>query len=135
MANKGVAASEVEQAYARRRELCRQVGETPQLFPALWGLWYFYNVRAENEMARELGEQLLALAHGTHDLALVLVAHRALGTTLFWCGEVAPAHAHAEQGMALYDPQQHRFAGGEGAAGRPSRPRLTPTPAPSTASQ
>ena len=39
MATKGYAAPEVEQAYARARELCQQVGETPQLFPVLWGLW------------------------------------------------------------------------------------------------
>ena len=42
MATKGFAAPEVEQAYTRARELCRQVGETPQLFPVLLGLWVFY---------------------------------------------------------------------------------------------
>ena len=42
MALKGQAAPEVGQAYARARELCRQVGETPQLFPILLGLWRFY---------------------------------------------------------------------------------------------
>src|SRR4030095_7073344 len=41
-ATKGQAAPEVEQTYTRARELCRQVGETPQLFPALEGLWSFY---------------------------------------------------------------------------------------------
>ena len=39
MATKGHAAPEVEQTYARARALCAQVGETPQLFPTLWGLW------------------------------------------------------------------------------------------------
>ncbi len=34
---KGHAAPEVEKAYTRAQELCRQVGETPQLFMALWG--------------------------------------------------------------------------------------------------
>ena len=42
MATKGYAAPEVEHAYTRARELCQQVGETPQLFPVLWGLWVFY---------------------------------------------------------------------------------------------
>ncbi len=46
MATKGYAAPEVEQAYARARELCQQVGETPQLFPVLWGLCVFYTVRS-----------------------------------------------------------------------------------------
>ena len=35
-------------------------------------------------------------------------AHLALGETLFWLGEFAPAREHLEQGIALYDPQQHR---------------------------
>ena len=30
---------------ARARELCRQVGETPQLFQALFGLWGFYEAQ------------------------------------------------------------------------------------------
>ena len=47
MATKGYAAPEVEKAYTRARELCQQVGETPQLFPVLRGLWVFYLVRAE----------------------------------------------------------------------------------------
>ena len=41
MATRGFAAPEVERAYARARELCQQVGETPQLFPVLRGLWFF----------------------------------------------------------------------------------------------
>src|SRR5262249_43540673 len=38
MATKGYGAPEVERAYARARELCGQVGETPRLLPVLWGL-------------------------------------------------------------------------------------------------
>jgi len=34
---RGQAALEVEQTYARARVLCQQVGDTPQLFPTLWG--------------------------------------------------------------------------------------------------
>jgi predicted ATPase len=44
MATKGFAAPEVEQAYARARVLCQQVGETPQLFPTLRGLCRFYGI-------------------------------------------------------------------------------------------
>jgi len=38
-ATRGMAAPEVEQTYARARALCEQVGETPQLFPTLRGLY------------------------------------------------------------------------------------------------
>jgi len=108
MATKGQAAPEVEQAYARARVLCRQVGETPQLFPALWGLASYYLMKPELQTSRELGEQMLRLALRAQDPALLLEAHRSLGTTLFESGALVQAQAHLEQGMALYHPQQHR---------------------------
>jgi predicted ATPase len=107
MATRGYAASEVEYAYARARELCRQVGETPQLFQALWGLWYFHLVRAEFQTARELGEQLLHLAQRAQTPALLLLAHRVLGQTLAFLGEFSPAHVHLDREMTLYDLEQH----------------------------
>jgi TOMM system kinase/cyclase fusion protein len=108
IATKGWAAPETGEAYLRARELCQQVGETPQLFPVLFGLCAFYLVRAELPTARELGEQLLTLAQSVQDSVLLLEAHRALGNTGFWLGEVASARDHLEQGIALYYPQQHR---------------------------
>jgi predicted ATPase len=108
MATRGYAASEVEYAYARARELCRQVGETPQLFQALWGLWYFHLVRAEFQTARELGEQLLSLAQRVQTPALLLLAHRVLGQTLAFLGEFSTAHGHLEREMTLYNLGQHR---------------------------
>ena len=74
----------------------------------LFGLWGFYHVRGDLQTARELAEQLLTLAQRQHDPALLLQGHRALGDTLFWLGELVPARAHLEQGIALYNPQQHR---------------------------
>ena len=39
---------------------------------------------------------------------MLVAAHRALGTTLYNLGTPAEAHRHFTQGLALYDPQQHR---------------------------
>jgi len=39
MVVKGWASPEVVRAFARARELCERVGDTPEFFPALWGLW------------------------------------------------------------------------------------------------
>jgi predicted ATPase len=75
---KGYAAPEVGHAYARARELCQQVGETPRLFPVLRGLWNFYVIRMELRTGRELAEQLLSLAQRAQDPALLQQAHSAL---------------------------------------------------------
>jgi predicted ATPase len=50
-ATKGIAASEVEQTYARARQLCQQSGETSQFLPVLYGLWQFYLARGELHVA------------------------------------------------------------------------------------
>jgi predicted ATPase len=104
---KGAAAPEVGAVYTRARELCRQVGETPQLFSVLRGLWRFHLIRAELRTARELGEQLHSRAQRGQDPTLLLEAYRLLGTTLYWLGEFAPAREALEQGVTLYDPGRH----------------------------
>jgi predicted ATPase len=108
IATKGWAAPEAERAYARAQELCQQIGETPQLFSVLFGLWLVYLLRAELQAARALAEQMLRLAQNGQDSSLFLLAHFALGNVLFWLGELGPARKHLEQGIALYDPQSHR---------------------------
>ena len=83
------------------------MGETPQLFPTLFGLWTFYQVREELQTARELADELLNLARNVQDPAFLLEAHTAQGETLLLLGEFVPAREHLEQGMVLYNPQQH----------------------------
>ena len=99
-------APEVEETYLRARDLCQQLGETPQLFPVLWGLSRVYNFRGELQASRNLGEQLLATAQRIQDPALLLEAHHTLWATLFSLGELAAAQAHTEEGLALYNPEQ-----------------------------
>ena len=108
MVTKGLGAPEVLHVYTRARELCQQVGETPQLCQVLRGLWFFYLMRMELQTARELGEHLLTLAQQVGDPALLLDAHYALGVTLNYLGELTTAQAHLVQGITLYDRQQHR---------------------------
>ena len=105
---KGQAAPEVERLYTRARELGEQVGEPPQLFRVLWGLWHAYGTQGEYQTRRALGEQLLSLAQHLHDLDLLLEAHHALWTTLLAGGELVDAQPHLAQGLRLYDPQRHR---------------------------
>jgi predicted ATPase/DNA-binding winged helix-turn-helix (wHTH) protein len=108
VATRGYGDPEVERAYTRARELCRQLGETPQLFPALRGLWGFHFLRGELRAARELGERLFTFAQHTQDPTLLIEAHYALGATLHQLGELTSARTHVEQGIILYNLHQHR---------------------------
>ncbi|MBV8359126.1 MAG: AAA family ATPase, partial [Deltaproteobacteria bacterium] len=116
MLTKGYAATEVEAVYSRARELYNQVGESPQFYPILFGLWAFYAVRAEYKTASELGEQLVSLAQSAQDSALLVEAHAARGNTLSFLGELALAREHLEHAIALYDLKHygsHAFTYGQ----------------------
>jgi predicted ATPase len=108
MVTRGYAAAAVEQTYTRARELCQQLGETPQLFVALRGLWRLYQSGGRLPMAREVAEQLLSLAQRQHDATRLLVAHTSLGATLSYMGAFSAARPHLEQGIALTDPEVER---------------------------
>jgi predicted ATPase len=107
IAVRGYAAPEVEQTYLRAREVCQQIGETTQLFPALVGLQRFYLARPEMQIARELGEECLTLAQQAQDPILLEEAHRAVGTTLYRLGEFVPGRAHLERSLALHHSQRY----------------------------
>lgn len=107
MALQGWGSPEVEMVYDRARKLCRKLGETPQLFPALWGLWLFYWGRGDLTTARELADKLGALGRETQNQEMVLQGDHALWATSFSLGELDSAIRYAEDGIALYDPFRH----------------------------
>jgi serine/threonine protein kinase/predicted ATPase len=107
MATRGYANPEVRSTYARARELCQRAGGDAQLFASVLGLWQFYMVAGEVLISADLGRQLLAQAEQSTDPVRLMLAHRALGTSLMLCGEFQSCHDHSEQGSALYDPAQH----------------------------
>ena len=47
----------------------------------------------------------MRLAQSAQDQYLLSVAHKCLGATLYWLGELVSARTHLEQAIALYDPQ------------------------------
>ena len=97
----------MERLYTRAGALCEDIGDPPQLFRVLWGLWGVYNRRGDYQTMQAIGEQLFSLAQRLDDPDLVLEAHHALWTSLFSRGELVAARAHQDQGRRLYNPQRH----------------------------
>jgi predicted ATPase/class 3 adenylate cyclase len=107
MAIRGYAAPEVEACYQRARELCRELGDTPQLVPVLHGLWTYHIVRAQHADALALGEQVLELVAATNDDGLLLQGNMEVGWSHFFLGELEQAREHLERALALYDHERH----------------------------
>jgi predicted ATPase len=100
---KGYSAPEVEHAYLRAQELGERLGRSGELFPVLRGLWNCYLARAELRKAQALAERLVALAEGEHEDEPLrrALAHRALGSTLFFLGRFYEAAEQLSRGIAF----------------------------------
>ena len=107
IATEGYAAAAVGSVYKRARELDQQLGGTPDVAEALWGLWTFYTLRAELGTAREIAEEILRLSERLPYPGLALRGHWAIEITFTHLGEFALAVEHYEKAMSLYDPKQH----------------------------
>jgi hypothetical protein len=62
------------------------------------GLRTFYHVAGNLRAAQELGDQLLNLAESAEDLTSLMIAHRALGATLFLLNQTTRLWHPAAQG-------------------------------------
>jgi class 3 adenylate cyclase/tetratricopeptide (TPR) repeat protein len=100
---RGFAAAEVEAAYHRAHELSSQMGETPELFRILWGLWHFFVIRGDLGKAEELSREVAQLGRRLQDPSLVPHIHRTLGETALWRGEFGAAQRETSEYLARPD--------------------------------
>jgi class 3 adenylate cyclase/predicted ATPase len=105
VAAKGPGAPEAGVTYTRAWELCRQIGETPHLFPTMWGLWHFNFCQGACQKARDVADELLGLAEQQDDPIFLVAAHQALGQSLYHMGKFTAARIHLEQARAGLDPK------------------------------
>ena len=104
---KGFGAPEVAQAYTRARELCQQMGETPDVFPVLRGLWVFHEARRSCRWRASWQNSCWSWPSASKTPYLIEghAGHREYAL-LAW--RVCPARVTSGAGDCLYDVQQHR---------------------------
>ena len=100
---KGFAAPETGKAFARARQLCRQLGAAQELFPVMHGEFVYYLNCGEFQAADHVAREFLHLAGQQSDPAPILVGHRVVGVNEFFLGRFASARMHSEQVIAQYD--------------------------------
>ncbi|MGD2105536.1 MAG: hypothetical protein PVJ55_10550, partial [Anaerolineae bacterium] len=100
---RGPGAPEALRSADRARELCQEMGEEPQLAPALFMLANFYHARAEHDRSFALSKQMLHAAQRVQDPVQVRLAHLGLGANLLTLGQLPSARAHLEQAIYLSD--------------------------------
>src|SRR4030095_14928727 len=80
IATKGYAAPDVGSAYLKARELCQQLGESPDVSEVLWGLWTFYMVRAVLGNTYQIVAAFLTLSERLPYPGLAMRGHWAMET-------------------------------------------------------
>lgn len=98
---KGWSTGSVKQAYTRALQLCKESGLDEHSLPAMFGLWTWNFVHASLGEAQALAEHLLAGADDADNAICKVLAHEALGFTLFAQGKFPAAHAELKRSMSL----------------------------------
>src|SRR6266568_2703346 len=100
-ATKGWSIDSVKHAYTRALQLCKESGFDEHTLPAVFGLWTWNFVHAALGEARALADHLVNTAENVDDSVYKVLAHQALGFTLFARGELAAAHAALERSISM----------------------------------
>jgi tetratricopeptide (TPR) repeat protein len=117
VATRGFSSAEVEQIYPRARRLCQELSErlgdahraASQLIPVLLGLGAFYGHQAQYRTAREIYDQIFALARAAGDPEALMLAHWGPGYLLVHTGEFLSVRSHLEKALEAYDPSRHQW--------------------------
>ena len=104
---KTCAAFEAKHAYDRAFALSRHLTTSPRLFAALWGLHEFHLMRSEYERSLYTAQECLRIAQKLDDPALLLEAHHAMWGAFAFMNRYRAALDHVDQGLLLYQREQH----------------------------
>jgi predicted ATPase len=99
---KGWASGEASEAYARARELCRDAPEGPNLVAALNGHRSILLNRAEFAAARQVADELLAVAERQDNPDARLTSHYGYGVILLFQAEFTRALQHLRQAITVH---------------------------------
>ncbi len=111
----GFAAPKTKAAVERAGALIEQaeaLGAPPDdpllLFSVLYGHWSASYIAFNGDVMCELAARFLALAEKQGAPIPLMIGHRVMGISLLCTGNIAAARAHQDQGIALYNPAEHR---------------------------
>jgi class 3 adenylate cyclase/tetratricopeptide (TPR) repeat protein len=102
MWSKGFAADDARIAYARLHELAAQAGDSKERNVVYYAQWIRAFIRGEVNLARDCAELLLHEAEASRQATDAVVAHRTLGLTYLFKGELTAARSHLERALADY---------------------------------
>ena len=101
IAVRGYASTETREAFSRARTLCLRLGNIPEYFQTLFGLWGHSWMSGKNDDAFRMADEFLSRSRALSDSVLLMVAHRVMGSTLLTTGDFRSSANHFEEAIRL----------------------------------
>jgi class 3 adenylate cyclase/predicted ATPase len=101
IAVRGYASAETREAFSRARTLCLRLGDIPEYFQALFGLWGNCWMSGKNDEALRMADEFLSRSRASSDPVLSIVAHRVMGSTLLTIGDFRSSANHFDETIRL----------------------------------
>jgi serine/threonine protein kinase/tetratricopeptide (TPR) repeat protein len=104
---KGWAAPELEETFARARQLCTELNDSPALVPVLWNVALFNCLRGDLALMRQQSDTLNAKAAESGESAFLMSASHIDGVHNEFMGTVVRSVELLERARELHDPARH----------------------------
>ena len=108
---RGFSSAQCGDAFNTALELCRELGDAPEMFSVLSGVGSYEITRANFGKCRILADECIARASHQQSRPPFIMGHLLLGGTMFLTGEFAAARAHLDEAIAHYEQDQAPLRG------------------------
>ena len=103
----GWATPEIEQTFARARQLCRDLGDPPPVFPVLWAIALFHLIRGNLLECRDRADELMVMVRDSDTAHQMVAAHHMAGVVREFIGDMHDSSVLLERARELHDPAEH----------------------------
>jgi class 3 adenylate cyclase/predicted ATPase len=107
-AAKGYSSPEIEGTISRALSLSEEIGDTEEIFPALYSRQAFELNTGQIDRAFIHAEETMRLAERNPESETGAFASRSLGATQMFRGDTASARPRFEHTLKIYHPERHR---------------------------
>ena len=105
---KGLAASEIGQAYSKAGRLWDRLGRPPEFLRVPWGQWMYHVNRSEVREALVHAESLVQFGRKHGDNNALFLGNFCVGTTQLMKGELISARPKLQDAVRLFQPTTHK---------------------------
>jgi predicted ATPase len=103
----GWATPQIEQVFARARQLVQNLDDPPELIPVLWATTLFHLIRGNLRECRDRSDDLMRQAERSGNQAYIMSAHHIAGVVREFIGDMVESSRLLERCRELHLPSEH----------------------------